>query len=316
MASQIDVAGLTDIGRKRSTNQDQFLIADLSKSMRVEQTSINISDASTMFGGSQGKLLLVADGMGGHASGEKASAMAIGSIATYVLNSLRWYFRLNPEDDEDFVEDLKSAVSFSNDAIKRAGNRDGNSYGMGTTATLAYVIWPRLYVMHVGDSRCYLIRGDQIERITHDHTIAEAMAAADGVDVGERSRFSNLLWNVLGGTSQNNNITVEAHKAEMQVGDTVLLCSDGLYKHVSDDKFLDVLNDCQSAATACEKLVGLANEAGGSDNITVIVSRFNSPPDSNESTMVETQVPLDSIVGQSNQPTNLHDTDVFIPKQN
>ena len=182
MVSQIDAAGLTDVGRKREVNQDQFLIADLSKSMHVEQTSIDIADASTMFGGSQGKLLLVADGMGGHAGGETASAVAISSIATYVLNSLQWYFRLNHDNEEDFTDDLKAAVQYSNEAIKQTGRQSSTNYGMGTTATLAYVIWPRLYVMHVGDSRCYLIRDDKIECTTHDHTMAAALAEQQGMD--------------------------------------------------------------------------------------------------------------------------------------
>lgn len=314
MVSHIDAAGLTDVGRKREVNQDQFLIADLSKSLQVDQTSIDIADASTMFGGSQGKLLLVADGVGGHAGGETASAVAISSIATYVLNSLQWYFRLDHDNEEDFTDDLKSAVEFSNEEIKRAGRQSSGNYRMGTTATLAYVIWPRLYVMHVGDSRCYLIRGDSIECMTEDHTMAAVLAGADGVSPEECKNFSNVLWNVLGGGEENKDLKVEAHKSKLEVGDTLLLCSDGLYKYLSDEELLATLQRCDSSEAACRQLVDQANNAGGSDNITVVVSRFNAPPDKDSSAVVDTKVPLDSIVGQDKPRKNLNDTDEFIPK--
>lgn len=315
MVSHIDAAGLTDVGRKRDVNQDQFLIADLSKSMHVDQTSIDIADASTMFGGSQGKLLLVADGMGGHAGGETASAVAISSIATYVLNSLQWYFRLDHDNEEDFTDDLKSAIEFSNEAIKQAGRNNADNYRMGTTATLAYVIWPRLYVMHVGDSRCYLVRGDKIECMTHDHTMAAALAEEDGVSADECKNFSNVLWNVLGGGEENNDLKVEAHKSRLEVGDTLLLCSDGLYKHLPDSELLAILQRCDNAETACREFVTQAKEAGGSDNITVVVSRFAAPPDRASSAVVDTKVSLDSIVRQSKPRRNLSDTDEFFPSK-
>src|SRR5688500_14819628 len=99
--------GATDVGRRREANEDQFLIADLKKSMDVHQTSLALDHHTRLYGGSKGKLLLVADGMGGHAAGERASTIAVDGVATYVLNTLHWMFRLGDGSEDDFVEDLK-----------------------------------------------------------------------------------------------------------------------------------------------------------------------------------------------------------------
>src|SRR5687767_948111 len=106
MPGRMDVHGLTHVGMRRPTNEDQFLIADLKKSMRVDQTSLGLHHQSWLFGNSQGKLLLVADGMGGHEAGERASTIAVDSIATYALNTMHWFFRLEEEVDDDFKDAL------------------------------------------------------------------------------------------------------------------------------------------------------------------------------------------------------------------
>ena len=113
MLSTMDCSGLTDVGLARPTNQDHYLIADLSKSMRVHATSLSLDDETRVYGGSQGKLLLVADGMGGETRGERASTIAVDRLATYVLNSLGWCYRLEEGSENDFEEDLKRAYEAS-----------------------------------------------------------------------------------------------------------------------------------------------------------------------------------------------------------
>ena len=124
-----------------------------------------------------------------------------------------------------------------------------------------------------------------------------------------------MLVNVLGGGEENTALKVEAHKLKLEVGDALLLCSDGLYKHVADDELLSVVKQADNAEVACQRLVDQANEAGGSDNITVVVSRFNAPPSRSSSAVVDTKVPLDSIVGQEKPRRNLNDTDAFFPNK-
>src|SRR5947209_1795229 len=105
MLGRMDCCGLTDIGRVREANEDQYLIADLSKSMRIYRTSLGLDDQTRLFGSSQGKLFLVADGMGGHAAGKRASALAVDSLTTYVLNTMHWFFRLRGDQEEYFEDD-------------------------------------------------------------------------------------------------------------------------------------------------------------------------------------------------------------------
>jgi len=278
-SGQMDVHGTSDIGRRRSKNEDQFLIADLKKSMRIHQTSLSLDHQTRLFGGSQGKLLLVADGMGGHEAGERASTIAVDSIATFALNTMRWFFRLDQDSDEDFDEELKAALKHCQEMIRSESEAIPQRQGMGTTLTMAYVIWPRVFVVHVGDSRCYLLRGSALEQMTRDHSMSQLFKEQMDTPVqgetpenSESSRFSNVLWNVLGGDSDD--LVPEVYRANLELGDTLLLCTDGLTNHVSDARIKEELGKEGSAEQTCKRLVDEANEQGGSDNITVVVARF------------------------------------------
>jgi serine/threonine protein phosphatase PrpC len=278
MRGKMDCYGLTNTGQKRPENEDQFLIADLNKSMLIHQTSLSHEDHTRLFGGSQGKLLLVADGMGGHADGQRASALAVQTLSNYVLNTMPWFYRLPECPGADMEEELKSALEECQRQVESAGEVEPSRRKMGTTLTLAYLLWPRLYVVHAGDSRCYLLRQSRLEQITHDHTVAQQMVdrgALNPADV-EGSRFSHMLWNCIGGGSHDLNPDV--YKAGLKIGDTLLLCSDGLSKVVSPADIREVLARPISAEAACEELVTRANAAGGPDNITVVVAHFRDTP--------------------------------------
>lgn len=274
-SGHMDVHGVTHVGRKRPDNEDQFLIADLKKSLSIFQTSLGLDHQTRLFGGSQGKLLLVADGMGGHEAGERASTIAVDSIATYALNTMRWFFRLDEVSDEDFQDDLKAALEHCQAMIGAEAEAIPQRRGMGTTLTMAYVIWPRMYVVHAGDSRCYLYRNSILKQITRDHTMSELIkdAAVEGEtpDDLDSSRWSNMLWNVLGGGSDD--LAPEVYRSNLQLGDTLLLCTDGLTKHLSDDRIKEHLNKVGPTEKICQGLVEAANTDGGTDNITVVVAR-------------------------------------------
>ena len=273
MAVFMDCFGLTDVGKVRETNQDQFMIGDLRKSLEVFQTSLSVEDHAKLFGGSQGRLLIVADGMGGHAAGERASTLALDTLSAYALNSLQWFFRLEQDSDEEFVSDLREAMERCDQTLKAEGDVLSANEGMGTTLTLAYVIWPRVYVVHAGDSRCYLIRDKRLWQMTRDHTMAQEL-----VDEGMLSKqdaasssSAHVLWNCVGGV---DDVQPHAHRADLYLDDGLLLCSDGLTKHVSDEQISSLLKHSESAEIACRKLVDAANDAGGTDNITVVLARF------------------------------------------
>src|SRR5262249_48443254 len=138
MRGKMEVFGLTDPGKVRAANEDQFLIADLSKSMLIHQTSLAHEDHTRLFGSSQGKLLLVADGMGGQAEGKRASSIAVQTLAHYVLNTMHWFFRLPEGLEAEYMDELRAALEECQRKIEIASEAAPDRRGMGTTLTMAY----------------------------------------------------------------------------------------------------------------------------------------------------------------------------------
>jgi serine/threonine protein phosphatase PrpC len=299
MLARMDCHGLTDPGLKRPTNQDHFLIADLNKSMKVHATSLSLDNQARVYGGSQGKLLIVADGMGGEAEGERACTIAVDQVTTYVLNSLSWYFRLEEGSEQDFEDHLKEALESCQKSIQSVVAVHPEMKSMGTTMTMVYIVWPRAFVVHVGDSRCYLLRQNVLEQITVDHTMSQVLEASGQItrEEAQRSPMRHALWNVLGGRSDE--LSVDVYKLTLEPDDLLLLCTDGLYEMVPADTLEELLKTSVNAATTCRKLVDLANENGGKDNITVIVSRFLSPEQEDSRAFVEAEVPLEELTAAS-----------------
>jgi protein phosphatase len=289
----MDCFGLTDVGRRRTSNQDHYLIADLNKSLCVKSTSLNLDDETRLYGGSQGKLLLVADGMGGEAEGERASTIAVDQLATYVLNSLSWCYRLEESSEDDFAEHLKDALQSCQDSIKTFASQRPEASGMGTTMTMVYIVWPRAFVVHVGDSRCYLLRDGRLEQITVDHTMANLLAETGQLSrtQARRSPLGHALWNAIGGKSDD--LFVDVYKLSLERGDVLLLCTDGLYDMLPEEPLIDVLSLKQSAETICRNLVDRANAQGGKDNITVIVAQFLSSPLEAEQNLEAVEMPVE-----------------------
>jgi protein phosphatase len=146
--------------------------------------------------------------------------------------------------------------------------------GMGTTLTLGYITWPRFYVVHVGDSRCYRFRGGLLKQITTDHTVAQQLVERGAMtpEQAEESRWSHVLWNAI--SDNRGRLAPDIHKETLAIGDTLLLCTDGLSGFVSEGEIAAILKREGAARTTCEQLVAAANAAGGKDNITVVVARF------------------------------------------
>ncbi len=301
MLTQMDCFGLTNPGLKRPTNQDHYLIADLNKSMRIHDTSLTLDNETRVYGGSQGKLLVIADGMGGEAEGERACTIAVDQLTTYVLNSLSWCFRLEQDSEHDFEDHLKDALESCQKSIQDVVATHPEMHSMGTTMTMVYIVWPRAFVVHVGDSRCYLLRNGELAQITVDHTVSEIM-----VETGKMSReearhspMGHALWNVLGGRSAE--LAVDVYKLTLKRDDVLLLCTDGLYNMVPQETLQELLNSNSSAESACRKLVDLANQNGGKDNITVIVSHFLAPQAEDSRAFVEAEVPLNELTSGTSE---------------
>jgi protein phosphatase len=274
MRGKMDCFGLSDIGKKREANEDQFLIASLAKSLLIHQTSLSQDEHTRLFGGSEGMLLLVADGMGGHAAGKEASAIAVQSLQHYVLHTMSWFFRLHDCRESDFTDELKWSLEACQKSIERAAAARPERRGMGTTLTLAYVLWPLLYVVHAGDSRCYLFRGGRLEQVTTDHTIAQQLVERGALKPEEapKSRWSHMLWNCLGGGTSH--LAPEVYKATLQIGDTLLFATDGLTGCVPKAEIVRLLQEDLDAEQTCRRLVDAALRAGAPDNVTVVIARF------------------------------------------
>jgi serine/threonine protein phosphatase PrpC len=296
MLARIQAAGRTDVGRKRESNQDQFLIADLSRSMQIHGSSLDIEPRSRLYGSPQSRIFAVADGMGGHQAGSRASSLAIDFIVNHLLNQMHWYFLTDRDDQFEFVESMKGLMRDANTAIQMDSKKNIAFHGMGTTLTLAHVVWPKLMVVHVGDSRCYLYRQGELRQVTRDHTMASQLVdrgTLDRADI-ESSPWSNVLWNALGGGTQT--VVADVYQEDLQPNDCLLLCSDGLNKHVKDVELTNIMEAEHDPAIACRELIELANLRGGSDNITAIVARFDTPDPSPPKTMVSAQVTLERMI--------------------
>jgi protein phosphatase len=271
----VNAYGQTARGKVRTTNEDQFLIASLNRQLDVIQTSLDEEDCAALGAHSQGWLFLVADGMGGHAAGEQASALAVETTMHFIRETMPWFVRLGPEQAEEAEDALRSIIRECHRAVREAGDERTDQREMGTTLTLAYVRWPELFVVHAGDSRCYLLRDDDLQQITRDHTLAQDLAERTDLDSEEleKSRMANVLTRAVGGGKQSPPEPA-VYRSTLVEGDTLLLCSDGLTQMVSDERILRLLWGEGFANARCQELVEAAMEAGGRDNITVLVVSF------------------------------------------
>ena len=274
MLGAMDCFGLTDIGKVREMNEDQFLIADLSKSVMIHHTSLSYEEDTELHGASQGKLLLVADGVGGKAAGERASRLAIEGVVQYLLNAMHWLHQFNADGDKQFLDDLKSALFASQQRIQHVAEVAPGQAGMATTITLAYLVWPNAYLVHVGDSRAYLYRKSRLSLLTHDQTVAQELADVGLIsdDQIDQHPFGHVLSSLLGCDVKQLHPVV--YKTRLEVGDALLLCTDGLTRHLADTQISDVIASAQSFEQCCGRLIDMTNDAGGSDNTTVILAKF------------------------------------------
>jgi serine/threonine protein phosphatase PrpC len=268
---EIDVYGLTHAGKVRRDNQDHFLICYLRKQMVVRHTSLPDLTHLVADGERLASLAMVADGVGGAARGETASRVALEAVTHYVSRSMRCYYAAGSADDQEFYDALREAAGQSHAELLRHGEEDPDYRGMATTLTLFLGVWPRGYLLQVGDSRCYLLRHGELTQITRDQTMAQEM-----VDLGimkaedaAATRLAHTLTSSIGGRQTDPKVL----RFDMAWGHVLLLCSDGLTRHVSDERLRDVLRSMTSAKQACEDLLQEALDGGGSDNITIVVGR-------------------------------------------
>jgi serine/threonine protein phosphatase PrpC len=270
--------GVTDKGKVRTTNEDQFLIAELTKAMRVWQTSL--PEPKLQVGEERAHLFLVADGMGGHRAGERASALAVAAIEEFTLNSFKWFSGSDATEAMKVLAQFQSAFSQADARILEEAAEHPELSGMGTTVTMAFHLGAQLCVVHVGDSRAYLYRDGELHQLTQDHTLVADMVRSGALrpDQVSEHQLRHTITNVVGG--QELGVKVEARSVELQVGDRLLLCSDGLTEMVTNEAIAATLDAEPAPEAAARKLLAQASDGAASDNITLLVVRFE-PADSN-----------------------------------
>ncbi|MEO6807792.1 MAG: protein phosphatase 2C domain-containing protein [Isosphaeraceae bacterium] len=270
---RVECAGLTHQGRVRPNNEDHFLVAKLAKSLRVCASSLPV-DNQPHFSDEEGFLMIVADGMGGAAAGEEASMLAVTTVEEFVLNVVKWFLHLGQHEESALLIELREAfVRADRNVIERAQD-DFRLSGMGTTLTVAFSVATDLFLVHAGDSRAYLFRDGELHQITRDHTMAQVLVEG-GVLSPEDARHHrqrHIITNAIGGPRKG--VHAEIHKVSLVDGDTILLCTDGLTEPVDNNRIAAVLTDHPDPDAACRQLITLALDAGGPDNITAVVGRY------------------------------------------
>jgi protein phosphatase len=214
---------------------------------------------------------MVADGVGGGPAGSEASQWAVEAITRYVTHSLNCFYATDAGDEDAFLNGLEDAALHCHSELQQRAEGNEEREGMATTLTLWLGVWPRAYLLQVGDSRAYLMRGDRLTQLSRDQTMAQVMVdqgiltRADVIG----TRWEHVLSSSIGGPESLPVVS----RVDQQWGDVGLLCSDGLTKHVSDDRIRERLQTMASAREGCEALLQDALEGGGTDNITVLIGR-------------------------------------------
>ena len=268
--------GLTDQGRIRTSNEDCFVIAELARTLYVHHT--NLPQSKATYSCHRGHVLLVADGVGGNLAGEVASGLCVKTIEDFLLNTLKRFSNLQAGEEQNALREMQNALFQADSRIFEETAKHPEWCGMGTTLTMAFAVDWRLFVAHAGDSRCYLMSGGNLQRLTHDHTVTAEMVR-QGILPAEKEAhhpYRHIVTNILGGSERG--VRVELHSLNLHAADLLLLCSDGLTEMVAEERIAAILSEEVEPQRACDRLVAEANECGGKDNITVIVARVQGEP--------------------------------------
>ncbi len=273
---KVEVFAKTDLGRTRDHNEDCFLVADLSRREASLKPAVRTHEV-----GERGSLFVVADGMGGAAAGELASQMATDTIYQQLV---RGWGTEREVTAQRFAYRLKEAVEVANEQIHAYAATHPEVRGMGTTTTAVGVLADHFFLTQVGDSRAYLVRNGEAVQLTRDQSLMQRLVEAGELTEEEaaRSERRNIILQALGPDAR---VKVDLTHQEVRKGDILVLCSDGLSGQVKKEEMAAAVTRERDLQAACDKLIALANERGGPDNITVVLARFDGeglrPPEPN-----------------------------------
>jgi PPM family protein phosphatase len=249
-----------------SLREEIGYLSDIGKVREIDEDSVFVATAFSPSNGFSTKktLMIVSDGMGGHSKGEVASYLATTSVAKEIVPKLF-------DEEKTTKDDLVRAIKQANSKILDYSSNHPECEGMGTTMTIALICHPEIYLAHVGDSRAYAILKNEIRQLTKDHSLVQEMVDRGEISKEEAKKHpqKNIITRVVGIFPD---IEVETHTYTWKGNTKLFLCCDGLVNHVSDDEIKDIVLKSSSPNDACLNLIKLANERGGKDNISVILT--------------------------------------------
>jgi serine/threonine protein phosphatase PrpC len=269
---RVETGAATHPGLVRANNEDHYAVVERRRTRSVLLT--NLPDGFLPSADDTAYTLVVADGMGGRAFGELASALVLRTAWDLGPRAVKWTWIVTDREVEDLKERIDLTFRQMDQALLDVGRVEPDRAGLGTTLTGVYTVGPEAFVAHVGDSRVYLNRAGLLVQVTRDHTLAQRCRDL-GMPVLVAS-WHHALTNCLG--ANDGKVEFEFHHLRLADGDRLLLCTDGLTDMVPDDEIAAVLADHDRSQAAAQALVDLALERGGRDNVTAIVARFRLGP--------------------------------------
>jgi len=273
----VDLAATSHPGKVRSRNEDHYMVAKVSRHLEVLMDNLPAGQIPPELG-EEGYSMVVADGMGGMNAGDVASMLAISTGMKLADKSVKWGFKINEKEARELLNRMSGYFQEIDRRLTRKSEADRRLFGMGTTLTLAYSVGSHLFLIHAGDSRAYLYRAGELKQLTRDHTVAQVLADAGEIKPEEVRTHArrNTLTNYVGG--HRGKIQADVRWTRLEDGDRLLLCSDGLNDMVPDPDIAEALSRGDCSRTTVEVLLQKALDAGGKDNITLIVAGYSIPP--------------------------------------
>jgi serine/threonine protein phosphatase PrpC len=263
---RVDATGLSHPGKVRSVNEDHFAIMTLQKAVQLRATNLQDTTLLDRLRKPQVDIFVVADGVGGGVGGKIASGVAVKAVVEYLAEAVGCVQDFDVDRENAFLEHLSQAVQHGHHRLKEMFQTQG---GPATTLTMVTLVWPRAYVIHLGDSRGYFLRRGTLRQFTRDQTMGNYL-----VDIGavtEQHAKKAGLYNVLS-SAVGGDFVPTVGVVDLADGDALLLCTDGLTKHVSDERIAQILGSL-NAEGAVHSLIDAALDGGGTDNVTVVVAK-------------------------------------------
>jgi protein phosphatase len=279
---EVELAGRSDPGKVRANNEDHFLIARFERTMKTLATNLPKGEVEPQYA-EAAYGMLVADGVGGSEGGEIASRTAIRTLVELVLDTPDWTMPFDESLAQEVLRRMERRFQKIREVLVEQAKADPSLRGMSTTLTLACSLGPELLTAHVGDSRAYLFHKGRLQALTHDQTLAQSLADAGAIAQSDVAKHPSrhILTSAL--ASRGAFARVDLRRLRLEDGDRLLLCSDGLTEMVPEADIASVLATADSCDAACGRLIDEALEAGGKDNVTVVMAQYRIPPEARAS---------------------------------